>query len=686
MADLHQIPAQASFRKLFLVSTVLLVAAAAVASFLMLRAFVANLTPEIELKAGMVGRSVAGQVNHALDLGIPFDRLAGMEAFLDRVLADNTDIEFLTVADPAGKTIFARSRTGKSTAENSRTVTGDEIADGRVRVPIGDASRPRGSVELGISPKVVDEKTYAVVFDMVIVLLVAGLFAFELLSLVFQVSIAAPLSRLWAAFGAAASGDFNSRVAASGQREWEIVASAWNDLVRRLAETWQQVMADAESVRATLAEADVGQRLGRLVEETKARFRVADPLRLRAVTVSQAVAIRAPVFVFIMAEEFGRSFLPVFIRDLRDPASTLSPEFAVGVTMTAFMAMVAIVTPFAGVIVSRLGVRRMFMIGIAPSAIGYLGTAFATSIWEVVVWRAFAGVGYAIVYIVCQGFVAGAASPARRAQGMALFMGAVFAAGVCGPALGGVIADQIGPRPTFVISTGLCLLSLTLIYAQLRDLGATQAPMQRLRASDFALVTRNPSFLALLLFSAMPAKIALTGVLFYLAPLLLAKLGNSSAEIGRVLMIYAGCTALLTPVAARIADRWRLNGWMIAAGGLVSGLGLVAILLKVDTSMVVVGILLLGLGHAASISPQLAVVPEIASRECDVLGVTAVLSVFRAIERLGSVIGPLLAAFLVGVGGEALAMATIGALVVVSSLAYAAFGRPASAALMEARS
>ena len=31
---------------------------------------------------------------------------------------------------------------------------------------------------------------------------------------------------------------FTTRVAASGQREWEVVASAWNDLVRRLAETW----------------------------------------------------------------------------------------------------------------------------------------------------------------------------------------------------------------------------------------------------------------------------------------------------------------------------------------------------------------------------------------------------------------------------------------------------------------
>ena len=685
MAELDQIPAQASFRKLFLVSTVLLVAAAAVAAFLMLQAFVANLTPEIEQKAGMVGRSVAGQVDHALQLGIPFDRLHGMEAFLDRVLADNTDIEFLTVTDPAGKTIFARSRTGRSAAADSATVTGDDVADGRVRVPIGDASRPRGAVELGISPRVIDDKTHAVVFDMAIVLLVAGLFAFELLSLVFQVSIAAPLARLWNAFRAAAAGDFTTRVAASGQREWEVVASAWNDLVRRLAETWQQVMADAESVQTTLAEAEIGQRLGRLVEETRARFRVADPLRLRAVAVSQAVAIRAPVFVFIMAEEFGRSFLPVFIRDLRDPASTLSPELAVGITMTAFMAMVAIVTPFAGVLVTRFGVRRMFMFGIAPSAIGYLGTAFATSIWDLVLWRALAGAGYAIVYIVCQGFVADAASPARRAQGMALFMGAVFAAGVCGPALGGVIADQIGQRPTFVISTALCLLSFSLIYAQLRNLAGTAAPVQRLRVSDFALVTRNPSFLALLAFSAMPAKIALTGVLFYLVPLLLAKLGNSSSEIGRILMIYAGCTALLTPVAARIADRWRLNGWMIAAGGVVSGLGLVAILLRVDTGMVVVGVLLLGLGHAASIAPQLAVVPEIAARECQTLGVTAVLSVFRAIERLGSVIGPLLAAILVGTGGEALAMATIGALVVSGSLAYAAFGRPPQV-MAEARS
>ncbi len=684
MADLDQIPAQASFRRLFLVSTVLLVAAAAVASFLMLQAFVANLTPEIEQKAGMVGRSVAGQVDHALQLGIPFDRLHGMDAFLDRVLADNVDIEFLTVTDPSGKTIFARDRGGASGPAHAGVIR-DRVADGHVRVPIGDASRPRGAVELGISPAVIVDKTYAVIFDMAIVLLVAGLFAFELLSLVFQVSIAAPLARLWSAFRAAAAGDFTMRVAASGQREWEVVASAWNDLVRRLAETWQQVMADAESVKATLAEAEIGQRLGRLVEETKARFRIADPLSLRAVAVSQAVAIRAPVFVFIMAEEFGRSFLPVFIQGLRDPTSALSPELAVGITMTAFMAMVAIVTPFAGVLVTRFGVRRMFMIGIAPSAIGYLGTAFATSIWDLILWRALAGVGYAIVYIVCQGFVAGAASPARRAQGMALFMGAVFAAGVCGPALGGVIADQIGPRPTFVVSTALCLLSLSLIYAQLRNLGSTPAPVQRLRAADFALVTRNSSFLALLVFSAMPAKIALTGVLFYLVPLLLAKLGNTSSEIGRVLMIYAGCTALLTPVAARIADRWRLNGWMIAAGGVVSGLGLVAILLRVDTGMVVVGVLLLGLGHAASIAPQLAVVPEIAARECQTLGVTAVLSIFRAIERLGSVIGPLLAAVLVGAGGEALAMATIGALVVAGSLAYAAFGRPPPV-LAEARS
>ncbi|MBM3546256.1 MAG: MFS transporter [Alphaproteobacteria bacterium] len=682
MNDSDQTPAQASFRRLFLVSTVLLVAAAAVAAVLMLRVFVGNLTPEIERKAAMVGEVISRQVSSALDLGIPFDRLHGMDAFLDRVLADNPDIDHIAVSDPFGKTTYSRTRRSAAGQERAETASGDE---GQVRVPVSGEGRPRAMVELGISRAGIESKIYAVVFDMAIVLLVAGLFAFELLSLIFQVSIVGPLSRLWSAFRAAASGDFTTRVAASGQREWEVAAGAWNDLIRRLAEAWQQVVADAESVRATLAEAEIGQRLGRLVEETQARFRMADPLRLRTVVRAQAVAIRAPVFVFIMAEELSRSFLPVFIRDIRDPGSALSPELAVGVTMSAFMLMVAVVTPFAGVIVAKLGVRRMFMIGVVPSALAYLGTAFAASIGEVILWRALAGVGYAVVYIVCQGFVAGAATPQRRAQGMALFMGAVFAAGVCGPALGGVIADQVGPRPTFIVSTGLCLLSLMLIYAQLRQLGGGEVPERRLRLADFSLVVRNPSFVALLLCSAMPAKIALTGVLFYLVPLLLAKLGSTSAEIGRILMIYAGCTALLTPIAARVADRWRLNGWMIALGGMVSGLGMLAILLRVDASAVVIAVLLLGLGHAASIAPQLAVVPEITERECQVLGVTAVLSVFRSIERIGSVIGPLLAAALVQIGGEALAMAAIGAFLIVMSLAYAAFGRPTAIAA-EARS
>jgi predicted MFS family arabinose efflux permease len=669
-------PAQGSFRRLFVTSAVLLISAAAVAAFLMLQAFVAALTPEIEQKAGMVGRVVSGQINQALQLGIPFDRLHGMDAFLDRVLADNRDIAFISVVDAKGDVLFNRVNDPAARAESSKAGTSQEGMH-RIRVAIGDVAPSPGAVELAISRSVIDGKISAIFFDMAIVLLVAGLFAFELLSFVFQTSIAGPLSRLWNVFRLASGGDFSVRVAASGHREWAAVGTAWNDLVRRLAEAWQQAMADAESVRATLAEGAVGARLTTLVETAKAQFRVADQHRVRAVATAQAVAVRAPVFVFIMAEEFGRSFLPIFIRDLHDPASILPTELAVGIPMTAFMLMVAIVTPFAGVIVARLGVRKMFMLGIAPSAIGYFGAAFATSIWDLIFWRALAGAGYAIVYIVCQGFVAGAASPQKRAQGMALFMGAVFAAGVCGPALGGVIADQIGARLTFLVSTGLCLLSLGLIYSQLREAGDTPPATHKLKRSDFALVVRNPSFVALLLLSAMPAKMLLTGFLFYLAPLLLAKLDNSASEIGRVLMIYAGCTALLTPIAARIADRWGINYWMIPIGGILSGAGLLFVMLGVDTFAVVLAVLLLGLGHSASIAPQLAIIPEIAERESKVLGVTAVLAVFRAIERLGSVLGPILVALVIGVGGEPAAMVALGAFVIATSALYALLARPA---------
>ena len=85
------------------------------------------------------------------------------------------------------------------------------------------------------------------------------------------------------------------------------------------------------------------------------------------------------------------------------------------------------------------------------------------------------------------------------------------------------------------------------------------------------------------------------------------------------------------------------------------------------------GVVLLGIGHAMSITPQLALVTALTPRECERLGHTTVMSVYRVLERLGNVAGPFIAAALVARYGEAGAVAGIGLLVLASAVAFAGF-------------
>ena len=55
----------------------------------------------------------------------------------------------------------------------------------------------------------------------------------------------------------------------------------------------------------------------------------------------------------------------------------------------------------------------------------------------------------------------------------------------------------------------------------------------------------------------MPAKIILTGFLYYLAPMYLAHLGNSQSATGRIMMLYGLMMVLMTPLAARTVGSGR---------------------------------------------------------------------------------------------------------------------------------
>ncbi len=76
----------------------------------------------------------------------------------------------------------------------------------------------------------------------------------------------------------------------------------------------------------------------------------------------------------------------------------------------------------------------------------------------------------------------------------------------------------------------------------------------------------------------------------------------------------------------------------------------------------------MGIAHAFMKAPQISFVMEIAETEMPEQGRTAILGLLRTLERIGSVIGPLLAGALVASFGFSNAILVIGCLVSGSAL------------------
>ncbi len=348
--------------------------------------------------------------------------------------------------------------------------------------------------------------------------------------------------------------------------------------------------------------------------------------------------VRAPLFMFILAEELTRSFLPGYVEELLVPLPWLSPQVVVGLPIALFMLIVAIGQPFFGVYCERVGHRRTMLVGAAVAAAGFLATALAHSVLDLLLWRSLCAIGYAMIFVAGQAYVLDHATPAHRARSFAVFIGAIMAATVCGPSIGGILADNIGVRPTFVIAALLAAGSIAIIRG-LPGKGPAMAgrpPVRLPRLAEIVALVLNRRFMTVTGLAAMPAKMLLTGMCFYLIPLYVLSEGGTQAVAGRILMTYAVVMVLLAPVTAGLAtNRERMHG-LVGGGLLVSGLGGVLMLAGGAVGWVFAAVALVGVGQALSISAQSALVSEQCQAEIAQLGDGVVYGVYRLLERLAT--------------------------------------------------
>ena len=569
-------------------AAVLLVAALTWMGWQAGRAGQASIQPDQMAKANALARSSAALIARALQVGVPADALAGLDAHVAALRERSPEIAALAWVTPDGRLLAGQL---------------PEKGQPEVSTPVGlagdPAAAPIGTVVLALDTGVLARQLRSMLLDMAFAGAICLLMALELLAL-------------------------------------------------GLGTRGARALAVADARRSRLAHAALHT-----------------PWRS-----ASAAAVRPALFLFMLAEEFTRPFLPTWARTLAPADSALSPTLLASLPLVLFLAVVALLQWPLAAWSERFGRRPGFVLGALLGASGMALAAALPGYVALLAARLLGAVGFAMVFVSAQGAVIDGAGSRDRARSLAQFVRAILVAGLCGPPLGGMVAERWGVPVAWALAAAVALLAAAVARAQMPPRRTAAAIPGPVSGQPAAALLRQPGLVALLLGCALPAKLLLAALCFYLLPMHLQDQGQGSAVIGRLQTIYPLTMVLLVPLAARLADRRGGRGRFVVAGGLLAGasamLAWPAGAAPAALALVLLG---LGVGQALSITPQSALVADLA-RSLPPRQGAGVLGLFRLTERGGSALGPAAAALLLPAIGFGPALAAIGALVAGGSLLY----------------
>ncbi len=347
----------------------------------------------------------------------------------------------------------------------------------------------------------------------------------------------------------------------------------------------------------------------------------------------------------IMGFSMRTPFLPFFLEDIG--ASDFSSQALWAGAINAGGALImAISAPIWGIVADRRGrklmvLRAMFMASFTVSLM-----SLAQSPWHLLGLRFLEG-GFTGTVAASTTLVASTTPRHRRGFALGMMQTAVFSGASAGPLIGGILADQLGYRPTFVVAGLLIFASAFIVLTQVQE--HFVPPQPAAEGKDTGPSTR------FLLFGA--AMMAMIGVMFALRagnsaiqpimPLYVEDLAASSsiATLAGLTLGIAGLTSALSAITlGRLADRIGHRRILIPAAFLTAALYLPMAIAQSPWQLIalsgLVGIAAGGVAPSAN-----AVISNLtpAAKRGAIFGFTS------SVTALGGFIGPL--------GGAAIAAA-----------------------------
>ena len=638
-------------RRLFLSTAIAMALAAFLSLMVTVAEFNAGMRPFLEDKARAVAITVQRDIEYALQIGIPFDEIRGLYKHVNELVVAHPEIKSMRVISLADTQERAIGEASLSNAmkptdnalvsniiEEIRSVTstifGQSTSTDVVTVTVAHEGATLARIEATIDGAYLNGKMTSVFFDTLVILIAVALVALEVVVVVSASQLTGPFRLVETALYKRVAGDLRQYQIGRGSR----LKTAFI----------QRLNAQNAHLRDRLTGSIRNLKQGAKRKALEAFGKERHLYVTDAQTGASIMDARIPLFVFSFAEELQKSFLPLFVAEFHTKYDLFERDIMMGLPISTFMFVIAVFTPFAGRLVDKFGNKTLFISGLIPAIAGYLTCYFAGSANDILIGRSMTAVGYAVITISSQSYIAAVVPPENRARGMAIFVGVLMAGTMCGTAIGAILADWLGYKPVFLIATFFSLLAGLLGWSMLNtELPVSEATKsaKAVSRSPVAILARNSQFVLIVLFCAIPAKVILTGVLYLFVPIYLASLDASQSEIGRIMMVYSLIIIPISPLASGLADRLGKNLLMVIGATVMSGIVLLGLYQSASVAAVLAVVAALGVVHACLKAPLIVAAMEAAEQSPDITR-TGALSLLRTSERIGSVIGPVVVAAL----------------------------------------
>ena len=363
--------------------------------------------------------------------------------------------------------------------------------------------------------------------------------------------------------------------------------------------------------------------------------------------------------------------IPIFVGEMG------GDDIARGIAYPAFTVTQLAISPFVGRLADRYGRKWFLAFGLFTYVITAMGWFYSDSVLEIIFFRAFSGIGSALIFPMSQSYIGALAPKGREGRYMGTFNLFDFVGFGLGPLLAGILRDYTSIDLIFLSMAFLFALATLLVVILLPtrpqnkrtdNPSRPSVPSERehIRPS-WSQIIKNPLVQAIV--SLRVSVSVAIGVSFTFIPVLLEEdLGTSSTAVGLLIGGQQFMGGAVQPIMGMFADKYSKH--IIALIGSVLMASSYWIATFSDTYWILLISFVVGAGLGSAMSQVVAATNQVQIGRT--LGLSTVASIQSMAFAIGILIGSAGGGVVAELVGRRFTFAFAGVIIIVGYLVYVA--------------